>query len=315
MAYGGVRDQVRKLALAACCAFVPLQDDNAVAVIDAKGEVIAHTPVAKGPAGIAASPDGRFVYVTHPEEGRVTVIDGRNFSVAHEWPFAGTPFGMAASPGGDRLVVSDWSRNVAVLLDARTGARLAETQVGQSPAGVAVDAATGRVYVANRESNTVSVLELEGLRPVASVPVGVAPFAVAVAPDGGRVIVANVRSADISVIDARTLTVTSFPSGGKSPYGVAVFASDRAAIVNQQSGKASFVDTNGGGVLAEVKVGLYPEGAALAPDGRSVWVANWFSGDVSVISLDNFRESRRIHVGRGPRYIAFTGAFAMYLRN
>ncbi len=57
-------------------------------------------------------------------------------------------------------------------------------------------------------------------------------------------------------------------------------------------------------VLTTQKVGRFPEGLVVEPQGRKAYVANWFSGDVSVLDVASGKELKRIKTGGGARALA-----------
>ena len=57
-------------------------------------------------------------------------------------------------------------------------------------------------------------------------------------------------------------------------------------------------------VLRQAKVGRFPEGIVVEPRGGKAYVANWFSGDVSVLDVASGRELKRLSTGGGARTLA-----------
>jgi YVTN family beta-propeller protein len=53
--------------------------------------------------------------------------------------------------------------------------------------------------------------------------------------------------------------------------------------------------------VRRIPVGEYPEGIALHPDGRRVYVANWFDGTVSVIDAQRLEVIETLPGGDGSR--------------
>ena len=138
------------------------------------------------------------------------------------------------------------------------------------------------MFVANREGDSVSVIDMKALHVIATVPVGHAPFAFTVSPGGDRLYVTNVQSSDLSVLGAETLETLDTVKVGSVPYGVAVTPnSERVFITNQQSGSVSVMDAEALVVTYKTKVGRYPEGVVI---GSKAYVANWASGDISVLN-------------------------------
>ena len=56
------------------------------------------------------------------------------------------------------------------------------------------------------------------------------------------------------------------------------------------------------------KLGRYPEGVVIAPDGSKAYVANWASGDISVLNGETGQELRRIKASSGARALAIVPA-------
>jgi YVTN family beta-propeller protein len=295
-------------AKAAQLLYVVSQDDSTVEVIDTSTDALVATlPVTKGPATIAAAPNGRKLYITHPDAGKLTVLDGASLA-PRVVDVGGTPFGVAVAPDG-RVFVSDWQRNVLTVLDGTTLSRIAEIPVGRSPAHVAIAPLGGRVFVTNREGDSVSVIDMKALHVIATVLVGHAPFALTVSPGGDRLYVTNVQSSDLSMLGAETLETLDTVKVGSMPYGVAVTPnSERVFITNQQSGSVSVMDAEALVVTYKTKVGRYPEGVVIEPDGSKAYVANWASGDISVLNGETGQELRRIKASSGARALAIVPA-------
>jgi YVTN family beta-propeller protein len=60
---------------------------------------------------------------------------------------------------------------------------------------------------------------------------------------------------------------------------------------------------------ATLETGEYPEGIAVASDGRSVLVANWFDDTLSRIDAETLEVTESVTVGDGPR------AFGNFIAN
>ncbi|MGA0530953.1 YncE family protein [Hansschlegelia sp. KR7-227] len=283
---------------------VVCQTDGAVRLLPLGEDAPERVEVGELPAGVAVGPDGRTVYVTSPDRGRVTVLDAVTKRVTASFPVKGQPFGAAATD--EFLLVTDWSRSVVHRLDALTGATMGEIATGKSPAAIVMDRAGRRAYVAAREDDVVSVIDVAANAEIGRIPVGRAPFALALSPDERRLYVANVQSGDLSVID-----VTDGPEGGREvkrvpvgrmPYGVAVAPDGaRLAVTLQHDNALAIVDAATLEVTARVKVGSYPEGVALTPDGKRAAVANWFDDTVSLVDLDAGRVTATLKAEGGPR--------------
>jgi YVTN family beta-propeller protein len=292
-------------AVAAALLYATDQRDGGILVFDTVTDAaVATLKVAPGPAMIAAEPNGGRLYVTHPEFGKISVIDGGLLGAPKQFEVSGTPFGVAASSDG-RLFVTDWNRDLLLVLDGRTGAKIAAIGVGKSPANVVVSALNKRAFVTNREDDSVSVIDTDRLLVIATVGVGRAPFALAISPDENRIYVANAQSSDVSVLSADSLERLGTVRVGAMPYGVAVTPEGETLFVaNQQSGSVFAVDTRSLVVTDRIKVGRYPEAIVMHPDGHKAYVVNWMSGDISVLNVKGGEEIKRLPAGDGIRGLA-----------
>lgn len=269
------------------------------------GAASASDPIAldKAPAALALSSDGKLAYVTHPDLGKVSVVDLVQRRVLRKLETGGSPFGLAIAKDG-RLFVGDWNGSHVSVVDAEGRASTATVQVRRAPAHIVLSADDKLLFVANRESDSVSVVRTEDLTIAATVPVGRAPFAMALSPYAKRLYVGNVQGGTVSVIDTATFAVVDVLQSGAMPYGAAVVDDgSRVLITNQQAGTVAVLGIPDAS-SAHVKVGAYPEGIVIVADGARCYVANWFSDDVSVIDLATLDEVRRVKVPGGPRSIA-----------
>ncbi len=79
-------------------------------------------------------------------------------------------------------------------------------------------------------------------------------------------------------------------------------------VTNQQSGTVNVMDAASLVVTYKTKVGKYPEGVVVQPDGSKVYVANWASGEISVLNGETGQEIKRIKLTGGTRALALVPA-------
>jgi YVTN family beta-propeller protein len=83
---------------------------------------------------------------------------------------------------------------------------------------------------------------------------------------------------------------------------MAVTADNKLLVVNSRLNSAVYVYSLPDLKLAgSVDVGIAPDWVTLTPDGRSAYVANAGSNNVSVVDLTAMREVTRIPVGQVPK--------------
>jgi WD40 repeat protein len=170
-------------------------------------KVIREVTVGGSVGGVAASPDGKLLYLADSQINAVRVIDASSFQpVGNPASVDHPPYGVAVSPDGSRVYATlltslDPSVGGSVVEFAPTGdlnnplVFVAQVHVDYSPFGVAVSPDGERVFVVSgvRDwSNKVipvfnfAVMVLDAsLQPAGNpIPVGFSPFGVAVSPDG-----------------------------------------------------------------------------------------------------------------------------------
>jgi DNA-binding beta-propeller fold protein YncE len=270
-------------------------------------------PVPGSPFGVAATRDGRWVFVATETALVVYAVDGRTLHETREVALTGSPAGLMLT-GDDRFVLVATGHGVTVVdaARARTGATGAVVAVLDSPGSdgateVAESNDGTLVFVTFEKSNDLAVFRFRGGadRPVSgtlvgTVAVGRAPVGLAVSPDGRWLYVTSQSrlTADtttgpmpqtagtVSVLDvARSATdpvhaVVAAVDAGCSPVRV-VASSDGATIWVSARGSDTVIEfwtdrlrtDPAHATAATVAVGAEPVGLAITDDGWLV-VAN-----------------------------------------
>ncbi|MCC7250896.1 beta-propeller fold lactonase family protein [Hyphomicrobium sp.] len=272
---------------------------------DGAEKTAAPIPLDKAPAALVLSSDGAQAYVSHPDIGKVSIVDLGQRRVVSSLTVAGSPFGLAVAKDG-RLFVGDWNGAHVSVIDTKGQAPPRTVDVGRAPAHLILTPDEKLLFIANRESDSVSVVRTEDLSVAATIAVDRAPFAMALSPDATRLYVGNVQGGTVSIVDTAGFKVTKTRVSGAMPYGAAVTGDGlRLVVTNQQASTVSVIEAKDA-PPSVIKVGGYPEGVAINADGTRAYVANWFSDDVSVLDLESLKEIRRIKCPQGPRGIAIS---------
>lgn len=170
--------------------------------------------------------------------------------------------------------------------------------VGVNPWGIDALPDGSRVYVASVSSSDVRVIDTIDNSVVARVPVGVDPFNLAVAPEGDVVYVANQGSGTLSAIDTATNAVTSTIQTGGAPTSVVATTSTVYAVQGANDSVA-VIDRSTNTVTRTITVGDSPYGAALSPDGTSLFVGNRQSSSITVIDTRTNTVARTMDLPAG----------------
>ena len=149
---------------------------------------------------------------------------------------------------------------------------------------------TYRLFVTNEEDNTVSVIDSRSHELVRTIDVGKRPRGIGFSPDRSKVYVALGDDNAIGEIDTVSLRSPQ-DSRRLRPRGLAVHPNGNIYLSNEDAGLASVLNPSNGEILAEIKVGIEPEGGRDA--GRQAR-----DGDQRV-DLDGARDPRAGAYDRG----------------
>ena len=167
-------------------------------------------------------------------------------------------------------------------------------------------AATGRIFVSNEHDDTVSVIDSQTNEVIGVIPVGKRPRGVGMSPSGNELYVAVSGDNAIAVIDPITLKVTRTFASGDDPEAFSVHQNGNIYISNEEDAKASVFVPGTGELVAEIDVGIEPEGVAISPDGKRVVITSESSNMLHIIKIPEHEIERNILVGARPRSAAFS---------
>lgn len=272
--------------------------------------VSATIQVARSPAFVAVSPDGRRAYTANPDAGALTVVDTTVNKVIATIPItAGPPQFLTFAPDGRTLYISLFNDQQTIhaigVLDTASNTVIATIPQPARPYLPALTPDGSRLYVPNHDVASVSVIDTATNTVVGEIKGPPNPHGVDFSLDGSRAYTANHESNVISVIDTGTLRVLRTIPVEKSPHSIAVNPRrPLAAETNFNSDSVSAIDTTTNKVVATIPVGSNPQAIAWAPDGRFAYVVNHGSNTVSVIDAATNRVTTTLRTGTGPTSIA-----------
>jgi DNA-binding beta-propeller fold protein YncE len=253
---------------------------------DAQVGILGNGTAGSGAIEVAVSPDDRFAFVSLEDSASIAVYNlqralAKGFGVADlvgTVPVGIAPVGLAVSPDGRWLYATSEAERSARVTATTSGTltvidlRRAETDpavsvvatvdAGCSPVRVITSADGGVIWVTARGSDRLLGFSAARLRTdpahsmIASVEVGEAPVGLALVDGGTKIVVA----------DSNRFSATGAASS-LAVVGVAAALAGRPAL------------------LGYLSAGGFPREMALEPDGRTLLVSNFSSGQLEAVGV------------------------------
>jgi len=266
----------------------------------------AQIAVGDRPLGAALSPDGRYLAVSNDGEGTqsLALVDTRARSVVQTIPYRAPEalyVGVAWSPDGGRVYASAGGNNLVRTYAVRGGhlaeaapIALAPRGTPSYPAGLAITPDGRTLLVAENLAGQIRAVDLATLRPGVAAPTGALPHAVALTRTGEKAYVSNWGDRTLSVLRVPGLAPLATIAVGLHPGALAIDpVRPRLYAANTDDDSVSVVDTSTDRVLGTISLAPYPgapegsvpDGLAVSPDGRWLFIANAGNNDVAVVPL------------------------------
>ncbi len=208
------------------------------------------------PAGIAVSPNGKWLYAAENLSHKVAVVDLASQKVVRKIEVGEYPYDCEISKDGKRLYVSNWGSRSLAVIDTSSNSVTATIQVGDHPNDIELTRDGKTLYVANANSNTVSVVDTVQLKETEAIstalhpksPAGSTPNAVALSPDEKTLFIANADNNNVAIADVakrRASEIEGFIPTGWYPTSVRVSKDGKRIFVANGKGTASAANPKG----------------------------------------------------------------------
>ena len=212
--------------------------------------------------GIAASKDGKTIWVTSEAKKAVLEIDTQKGSLIKAWPTLGYRSHMLTpSKDNNKLYVANLDENNVSIINRKANeTKLLET--GKAPEGIDISLNGKEVWVTNRQENTISIINTETDRVIEKIPShGEFPVKLKFAPNGKQVWVSNNRSSSVAVFNSKEYRLEKLIDVGERPLWI-TFSNDsnRAYISKPGSHEVLEIDTLNYVILRRIKVSKSPDG-------------------------------------------------------
>jgi YVTN family beta-propeller protein len=270
--------------------------------------------------GHGAAVAGTHIYISNESESTLDVVDGRTLRVTNKIPLSGHPNNIAAGRDGRRVFVSIAQAPGAVdVIDTASLQRVKSIPVKGAVHNTYVTPDGKYVVAGSVAGKTITAIDARTEEPVWTLDfdLGVRPMTFETNPDGstkrifaqlsnlnGFAVVDFATHKEVNRIELPRIAPGKTPvlGGGNESHGMAVTSDQKMLVVNSRLNSAVYMyslpDLK---LMGSVDVGRSPDWVTLTPDGKSAYVANAQSNNVSVIDLKTLKEVTRIPVGQVPK--------------
>lgn len=264
------------------------------------------------PHGLAVSPDGSRVYLASDRTGNFQVVDVRRGAVIAQIAIGKDPNQMALTKDGRFAYVPLRGEDqiAVVRLDPLQLVKKIPSPKGPHDAYTSADGS--RIYVGAQFGNAIAVLDPSRHELLHTIPTtdGVRPLEPSL--DGRTIYAALSNLIGFVVVDPASRTVTRRVELGTFPDGIPVPYVDTwtHALQLTPDGKELWVTDCVNDLIrivrlsdmtevAQIRVGHFPHWFALRPDGRVVFLSQWFSDAVAAIDLETRKVVKQMQFARG----------------
>ena len=295
---------------------------DSVDVIDpVTNKVVAVIPDIEANHGVAVAPDASRIYVSDEAMSTLDVVDSHSLKVVKRIPLSGHPNNIAVAPDGHRVYVG--------IIQAPGGVDVIDTASMKNIKTLPTKGTIHNPYVTpdgkyvvagSIAGKTINVIDTQTDQTawVLDMGLGVRPMAFAKNTDGstkwifvqlsdfnGFAVVDFATRKEIKRIQNPDLPPgkSTVPEGADPSHGMAVTADGKTLVVcsrlNNYLYSYSLPDLK---VIGSAELG--GKGAAwvtLTPDGKTAYVANAVTNDVSAIDVKSMKEIARIPVSYVPK--------------
>jgi DNA-binding beta-propeller fold protein YncE len=247
---------------------------------------VTHTVVLSAPDRwdyVVFDPSSKRVFVAHGNE--VTVVDGQKGDiVGHITGFSGGTHGIAIVSALKRGYTDDGEAGEAASFDLSTLKVSKRIKAAEDADAVAFDPASGHVFVINGDTGTITVIDPKEDRAVGTINGG-GKLEYAVADGNGHLYVNGAAQKEVLSIDTRLNQVEArWPVPDcTSPHGLAIDPGSHRLFVSCINNLLTVVNTDGGGVVAQLPIGSGTDAAAFDPKRKLIFSSNGRDGTLSII--------------------------------
>lgn len=245
------------------------------------------------PNHLSRSPDGKRIYVPLYTRQWLVVLDAADGSIQQWWPATIGNHATEISADGKRLYAGNMVTDSIYVYDTATGKVVMAIDAGESVRPIVLDESRGLMYYQLSRLHGFEVRRLADGSLVRRIDLPALPKPVAAAEGELAERLANLEGA------------AAWPYTYN--HGLAMTRDGRHLVaVATVANYAAIYALPDFTLKGTVPVGGSPNWVVCDPEGRFAYVSNPEDDSVSIIDIGAVREVARIHVGKGPKRVAFS---------
>ena len=294
--------------------------DNVHIIDPATNKVVGEITGIEVGHGAAAAPDGSHIYVSNEADNTLDVVDARTLRVTGKVPLSGHPNNISISKDGRRVYVSiRENQGVVDVVDTMALKKVKSIPIKGAVHNTYVTPDGKYVVAGSIAGKTMTIIDqkTEETAWVMDFDLGVRPLAFEPNADGstkrvfvqlsgfnGFAVVDFATRKELNRIELPKLAAGKTPvlEGGNESHGMAVTPDGKVLVVDSRLNSAVYMyslpDLK---LLGSTDVGRSPDWVTISPDGKSAYVANAGSNNVSVVDIKTMKEVTKIPVGQVPK--------------
>jgi YVTN family beta-propeller protein len=197
-------------------------------------------PKYKSPCDMAASPDGKYIYVAEQTAKQIAIIDISTKAVVKNIKLPNEVTGIAVGPDGSRIYATCssglWPNGMVCEIDAAAGKVNRRLPAGHGARSPVISPAENILFVCNAFDNDVSIIDIASAREIKRIKAVREPCCAVITPDGATLVVGNAlpdqRSTDTLTIACKVTLINAIsrekiidiplPTGSHSIAGMAI---------------------------------------------------------------------------------------------
>lgn len=264
--------------------------------------------VGKRPRGLAASKDGRLLYVAVSDANQVAIVDTATRKVLRSFPTP-DPETFALAPDERTIFTANENDSLMSHIRISDGKVLRQVQVGGEPEGTAISPDGKLVIQASESSSMAHVIDAASGKVLDNLLVDTRPRYVSFTPDGSRFWVSSEVRGTVTVFDTASrkqvgkidLDAANLTDGIVQAVGTTFTRDGKRAFVALGRGKrVAEVDPATLKILRSWPVGFRAWNLALSPDESRIYTADGLDGTMSVIDLKSGKTLAPVKLGGKP---------------